>query len=93
MTFRHDSFQPIGIKLFVTLPLPNFSRPAGSIELFKKSEELRAEIDRIANPREDKRSIVCETSGNILSTKDNDERVSRDGGLSFSVYIHAFFCD
>ncbi len=46
-----------------------------SYELLVKTEELRKEQEAIASFKDEKKTMVCEVSGNLMSSKDNDERI------------------
>lgn len=44
-------------------------------EWMKQISQLQDTASKIANPPDEKRNIVCETSGNYMSSRDNDERM------------------
>ena len=41
----------------------------GSYELLAKADELRKEQEHLIYPKEEKRTMVCDVSGNLMSTK------------------------
>jgi RNA-binding protein Luc7-like 2 len=46
-----------------------------SISLINQADQAKAVLDRIMHSYDDKQIIVCEVSGNFISSKDNDERM------------------
>ena len=43
--------------------------------MMNKVQEMRKEQELGLTPKDEKRTMVCEVSGNLMSSKDNDERV------------------